>query len=365
MAESTTGFLPGLELSRAFYEEGVAPLLAREFPELPYAAARLGPGSEVLGYDTPRSTDHDWGPRLQLFLSPDDDEELGPAINETLRRALPKQIRGYSTHFGAPDREGTRLLEDTDGSVDHRVEIWTVCRFFEQYMAYDPRQEITVWDWLTWPQQHLLAVTAGSVYRDDLGELAEIRRKLSYYPRDVWLYLLAAQWSRIGQEEHFVGRTGEVGDELGSRLIASRLVHDIMQLCFLMEKTYAPYPKWFGTAFAALACAKPLTPLLHQVLDAQTWRDREFYLNQAYEVVAEHHNALGVTGPLEISVRYYHSRPFLVISAERFVTAIKDQITDPLVKGIGTNIGSIDQFSNSTDLRSYPRLHKRLQSLYN
>lgn len=365
MSESTTGFLPGLELSSVFYEEGVAPLLARKYPDLRHAAARLGTGSEVLGYDTPRSTDHDWGPRLQLFLSPDDDEELRREIDETLRRELPKQIRGYSTHFGSPDHEGTRLLEDTDGPVDHRVEISTIRRFFDQYMAYDPQQEITVWDWITWPQQHLLGVTAGSVYHDDLGDLTEIRRKLTYYPRDVWLYLLAAQWSRVGQEEHFVGRTGEVGDELGSRLIASRLVHDIMQLCFLMEKTYAPYPKWFGTAFAALACAESLIPLLHQVMDAQTWPDRESYLNQAYEVVAERHNALGITDPLEISVRYFHDRPFLVIGADRFVAAIKDQITDPLVKGIRTDIGSIDQFSHSTDLRSYPRLHKRLQSLYN
>jgi hypothetical protein len=44
-------------------------------------------------------------------------------------------------------------------------------------------------------------------------------------------------------------RAGFVGDELGSALIGSRLVRDIMNLCFLLEKQYAPYPKWFGTAF--------------------------------------------------------------------------------------------------------------------
>ena len=62
-------FIPGLDLAGAFFAEVVRPLLDEAYPRLPYAAALLGPGSEVLGYDTARSTDHDWGPRLQLFLA--------------------------------------------------------------------------------------------------------------------------------------------------------------------------------------------------------------------------------------------------------------------------------------------------------
>lgn len=45
-------FLPGLELSRRFYEELVKPLLEEAFPALPYVSALVGPGSEVLGFDT-------------------------------------------------------------------------------------------------------------------------------------------------------------------------------------------------------------------------------------------------------------------------------------------------------------------------
>ncbi len=54
-------FLPGLDLCRIFYLEAVRPLLEQAYPGLPHAAARLGPGSEVLGFDTERSVDHDWG----------------------------------------------------------------------------------------------------------------------------------------------------------------------------------------------------------------------------------------------------------------------------------------------------------------
>jgi hypothetical protein len=35
-----------------------------------------------------------------------------------------------------------------------------------------------------------------------------------------------------------MGRAGYVGDELGAALIGSRLVRDMMRLCFLMERQY-------------------------------------------------------------------------------------------------------------------------------
>ena len=65
-------FLPGLKLNELFYTEAVAPILQREFPAVPMAAARIGSGSELLGFDTEMSTDHDWGPRFQLFLRAED-----------------------------------------------------------------------------------------------------------------------------------------------------------------------------------------------------------------------------------------------------------------------------------------------------
>lgn len=63
------------------------------------------------------------------------------------------------------------------------------------------------------------------------------------YPHDVWLHATAVLWQRVGTEEHLCGRTGLVGDELGSMLIAGRLVRDLMRLAFFMEREYPPYPK--------------------------------------------------------------------------------------------------------------------------
>lgn len=56
-------FIPGLQFSELFYQEAVKPILEVVFPQLAYSAALIGPGSEVLGYDTPQLMDQNWGPK--------------------------------------------------------------------------------------------------------------------------------------------------------------------------------------------------------------------------------------------------------------------------------------------------------------
>lgn len=362
-------FTPGLQLGRFFYEEAVKPVLDAQFRTLAYGAAIIGSGSEVLGFDTEMSSDHHWGPRVMLFLRPDDYERYAMPISNTLSHHLPYTFRGYSTNFTPPDPNDNgvqRLHVITDGPVNHRVEIFTVSGFCEDYLGVDATRGLSVLDWLTIPQQKLRTTTAGAVYHDSTGELTRLRKALTYYPHDVWLYMLAAGWARIGQEEHLMGRAGYVGDELGSRLIASRLVHDLMNLCFLIEKQYAPYSKWFGTAFARLACAADLTLIFHEVLSARTWQAREQHLVQAYEIVAQMHNNLGVTDPVNPTPTPFFGRPFMVIQGSDFASVCVARITDPEVAQIAqrTLIGSVDQFSTSTDFVESTRVCNRAQHLY-
>src|SRR6476646_5028710 len=115
-------FIPGLQLSAAFYHEVVEPILAQAWPGLPYAAGLLGPGSEVLGFDTPRSTDHNWGPRLLLFLAEADFPRFQSAITANMRHALPPLCRGYPTNYGVPDGEGPRLPAETSGPIEHKID---------------------------------------------------------------------------------------------------------------------------------------------------------------------------------------------------------------------------------------------------
>ncbi|MCS6757984.1 MAG: DUF4037 domain-containing protein [Candidatus Devosia euplotis] len=112
------------------------------------------------------------------------------------------------------------------------------------------------------------------MFHDDAGRLGRAREQVAYFPNDVWLYKIACQWRRIAEEKAFVGRAGQVGDDLGSPVIAARPVQDVMRMDFLLERRYAPYAKWFGSAFARLPIAASLRPHLDQALLAGHWEAR-------------------------------------------------------------------------------------------
>ncbi|BBB47580.1 DUF4037 domain-containing protein [Pelolinea submarina] len=346
-------FIKGLELSRLFYLEAVQPIINKKFPQLTYSAALLGQGSDVLGFDTSQSMDHDWGPRLLLFLSETDFSLYKAEIDKVLKHELPMTFLGYPTNFGL-HADGTTVMAEAENTlVNHRIKIHTVKTYFKSILNFDPTNEIQPADWVGIPQNNLLMLTAGSVFHDGLGKIVPLRKKLEYYPFDVWLYILAAQWQRISQEEHFMGRCGQVADDLGSRIIAAQLVRDIMCLCFMMERKYYPYSKWFGSAFAQLKCSGQVLPVLLKVMSAGSWQERQDHLCAAYEFIAAMHNSLRITEQLPAKVSQFHKRPFMVIQAEEFACVIRDQIKDEQVLALPKNLGAFDQFINSTDALNY------------
>jgi len=353
-------FIPGIELCRRFYWDAVRPVLDAEFPGLRHAAALVGYGSEVLGFDTPVSSDHHWGPRAMLFLAEEDYARKKDTLSEAFRWRLPHRFLGYPTNFAqpVPDDPGTRLLKATEsGPIAHRVEVYTVRGYILDYLGFDIEEEITPADWLSFAQQRLRTLTGGAVYHDEIG-LEQARSRFAYYPRDVWLYMLASDWARIGQEEHLMGRAGQAGDELGSALIAARLVRDAMSLCFLMERQYAPYTKWFGTAFMRLEVGPELRPLLDAVLASNTWQQRDAALAAVYAFLAAKHNTLGLTEPLPATPSPFWGRPFTVIHGDRFASALLAEVRDPAVRALApdTPAGNIDQISDNTNiLENTPR----------
>jgi hypothetical protein len=361
-------FIPGSTLCGQFYWEIARPILDAHYPGLPHTAALAGSGSDVLGFDDETSSDHDWGPRVTLFLGLEDHARYAEAIRVTLAATLPPEFRGYPTNFSPPDPDdgGTQVLQAiAGGPVNHRVKTLTVRGFLVDYLGFDVELPLEPADWLTFPEQKLRSLAATAVYHDEIG-LQAVLARFAYYPHDVWLYLLAAGWARIGQEEHLMGRAGMVGDEVGSALIGARLVRDVMRLCFLMERTYAPYPKWFGSAFKRLACAERLRPILQAALAAEEWPTRGRYLAQAYEVIAAMHNALRLTESLPEQAMPFFGRPFQVMALHGFAGALLRQIRDPAVKRIAGRppIGGLDQFSDSTDLISNPYWRPMVRRLY-
>ena len=352
----TGQFIPGMKLSEMFFREEVEPQIKLVNPELKYSAGLLGPGSEVMGFDNAMSSDHHWGPRVMLFLSPQDVEQMAGSLKSMLRHKLPHRFKGFPTSFTSagvdPQNQGVQLLDyENQGPVNHRVEILSFRAYLKSYIDIDITKRMRACDWLSIPQQKLRSLKDGRLFRDNYN-LQETLKKLEFYPHDLWLYLLASTWKRIEQEEHLMGRAGYVGDEIGSALIAAKIVRDLMRLSFLMERTYFPYSKWFGTAFQKLAIASELKGHLENTLAATHWKEREENLCRAYRVVAEWHNRLQITRLLPVVPKQFHDRPFKVISMGEFSRVIKEAIQDHEVKElIHTKLfGNLDLVSDSTDI---------------
>lgn len=341
-------FVPGIELAQALYDEVVGPALGSALGPTPHAAALVGTGSDVLGFDTARSTDHGWGPRMHVFVGEDDVGDVRSRVDV----ALPPSFRGWPTRYGWDAVP-----------VQSHVVVRTLAGWLIAHLGFDPRDGVTTLDWLATPQQLLLETVGGRVFHDDLGELTAVRDALAWYPADVWQWMLACQWCRLGQEEPFVGRTAEVDDELGSRVLAARLVRDLMRLCLLIDRRYAPYSKWLGSAFSRLDVAAELGLPLQRALSSPAFPAREDALVEAFEIVARHHNGAAISRFVAPEVSLCFSRPFRVLGSARFVDACLERVEDPWLRELPL-FGGIDQMVDSTDILSYVERARRLRAVF-
>lgn len=327
-------FQQGQDLCRGFYREVLSPAI-----DVPHSAGLLGPGSDVLGYDTERSTDHDWGPRAVIFV----DAVYIDDVTAAIAAVLPDTYCGWDINIG---RDG--------GPLAPQVEVTTLAGWLGGQFGFDPTaQPLTAIDWLALPQQRLLGVVKGSVFSDGLNVLGPLRRTLAWYPDDVWWWILACHWRRLAQEEPFVQRTAEAGDDAGAALIAARQVRDCMRLTLLMAREYAPYSKWLGTAFSRLAHSDGLDVHLAAVMKADDAMSRERKLGRAYECLARRFNDLEPGLDVDTTLRPFHDRPAEVLGADRFVDAAAAMVNDPMLSDLPL-IGAVDQWVDSTDVLASP-----------
>ena len=319
----------GIELARGYYQNVVAPLLGARWPRLPHAAARLGSGSDVLGLDDETSRDHDWGLRLTLLVEGDQVDE----VSSYLEKQLP------DTYEGLP----TRFATTWDPKIGQRVQVATAEAFVASRLGLDAAGRLTSVDWLCLTGQALLEVTAGEVFTDNLGTLTHLRQKLTWYPDDVWHYVVAADWIRVGEDLPLLGRTGHRGDDLGSRIICGRIVNTAMHLAFLLARRWPPYPKWTGTMFNRLPIAGELRPALSAALAAESWTQRQEALTLALAVLHRAQRAAGLPTSEGNPTEPFFDRPFLSVRAIVSELLLK-AVTDPVVRALPAGLGSVEQW---------------------
>jgi hypothetical protein len=354
-------FIQGLELNQGFFHDVVEPLMQEHFPDLRYSAGLVGHGSDVMGFDTKTSVDHDWGPRLHLFFSDQDFVAYKGKVDEMLRKKLPYSYKGFSTNFadgGLYLKHAPKLKKS--GPVNHIFEFWTLRSYFKHYLGFDVSQKPRLRDWLLFPQQALVELTGGRFFRDDLNVEA-VRKEFAYYPDEIWKYMLRIQWGKILDELQMQARNGEAGDEVGAQVIAARTVQKIMLMCFLMERRYAPYSKWFGTAFRSwLRCADDMYPILEKILAEPHWKKRQKLLATAYQKLGKMHNALNLTKPVSTDIVDFFGRGYPIIDAWKFVEALEESIRNPNLKDMKYPLGSVDQFIDHARINHLDYFYREL-----
>ena len=156
-------------------------------------------------------------------------------------------------------------------------------------------------------------------------------------------------------------RCADTGDDIGSVILAARIAERLMRLCFLYKKQYAPYSKWFGTAFSRLDVPQELKDALSSALHAGSTEEREDSLVRAQALTAILHNESGITAPVDFEIESYYGREIKVIFADKFAEAVletlkESPLTDiPLLDTLSASAG----LSNVTDDKThYPRIRK-------
>ncbi|MBR3692582.1 MAG: DUF4037 domain-containing protein [Clostridia bacterium] len=225
--------MKGLELCRRFYAEYGEELLA-QFPEIaPHAAVGLcGAGSECLGFDDDISRDHDFEPGFCIFLPGED--LVGRRQEFLLARAydkLPREFLGCARSRISPvggNRHGVLRLAD-----------------FLRAHTGSPDGRLSLTDWLRLPEQSLLEVTCGALWRDDGGEFSRIRASLSRMPEDVRRKKLAGELLLMGQAGQYnYPRCLRRGDAGAAGLCAAEFVRSALHAAHLLAGRYMPYYKW-------------------------------------------------------------------------------------------------------------------------
>lgn len=357
-------FIKGMALCEGFFHDCAKGILEEHFPDLKYSAGLIGYGSDVLGYDDAVSTDHMWGPRFYLFLR-QDDLSRKDRIFQVFSEGLPYTYKGFSVNFTQPDPNDCGVQHPkliSEGTVNPLIFIESFDDFLAEQLGVSDLDHIRPFEWLSFSEHRLLSLVAGKFFVDGLN-CAEMISKIRYYPRNVKLYLIASNWDIIASEQAFIKRCGECGDEIGSRIICARIAERLMRLCFLYKDTYAPYSKWFGTAFSKLDVGKGIKFAIEGALSASSLTEREEKIVEAQALVADLHNASGLTDFVDYRIENYFGRNIKVIFADKFAQAAGKELRNTPFEKIPL-IGTFSQIGGLSEFSDEKKYYKRITEIY-
>lgn len=291
---------------RWFYEKYGAPMIHEAFPEYEHriAVGMVGEGSDCFGFDDEISKDHDYGIGFCMWLLPEDDHQIGEALQKEYDRLLEEyrqqriNSRGYAedaVDMFLKKRRGVFEIHAFYEDLLGTGAIWNVQGDGAKQPEDESRQREPLLDdvWQRLAEERLATAVNGEVFRDDLGTFTAIREQIrAYYSDEIRRNRIAEklhEFSQYAQSNY--SRMMARKDYVTADICVAEGMKAAMELCYLLDRVYAPYYKWMRKGMETLgrrsAAPQKIIKLLDGIsrLELQT----EAWKNAAYDPAKVNH----------------------------------------------------------------------------
>jgi hypothetical protein len=225
--------MKGLELSRRYYEEVCRPAIEKHLPDHieKMAFGLAGDGSECYGFDDEISRDHDFGPRIMIWVLSSDYDEFGIELQQKLDK-LPKNFLGF---------DGINTSQYGQG----REGVFTINGFYKKFTGLD-HPPSTIHEWSLIPEVNLSLATNGKVFSDPPGKFTGYRNiLLEGYPEDLRLKMMAARCMKMAQSGQYnYARSIKRKEYVAAQMALAEFTDSAASMIYLMNKRYKPFYKW-------------------------------------------------------------------------------------------------------------------------
>ncbi len=225
--------MKGLEISRRYYKEICRPAIEKNLPSdiKKMAFGLVGDGSECYGFDDEISRDHDFGPRIMIWLSSKDYRDFGIKLQKILQDLTKKFLGfdGINESYYGKGREGVFQIND----------------FYKRFTSLD-HPPATLMEWRYIPEANLSLATNGEVFYDTQGEFTRYRNALLVgYPEDVRLKTMAARSMKMAQSGQYnYARSIKRREYVAAQMALAEFTDSATSMIYLMNNRYKPFYKW-------------------------------------------------------------------------------------------------------------------------
>ena len=374
--------MKGLDLCKKYFFECVKPIIDEKFSSVYdindyYSCALIGWGSDVLRNDDEFSRDHEWGPRLLIFV----DEEHKYAIPELdllLNKYVPVDFSGFKTRF-VFDEDGIRVPYSCTNENDNKdnknenenkgvvnIDFFIYDGYIKDFLGVTaPESDL---DWLCIPENKLFEITSGEIFYD-ANNLLQKKLKVyrDYYPLDIWKYRLAYLWENISWDIDTIGLLRKRGNIISEKIAVYKTVMPIIKLISAYNRKYSPsYCKHIGTEFYKLPYISNETGILiEECLKTDDVAKIKSNLETIIENLIVFHNSYSELPKIYAEKpKSIIGRGFWDIDCQKIAGAIHESIdSESDLKKIPL-YGAADQFVTNEDFLIVPELLKKLNGVY-